>query len=278
MQSDNNNSQKWSELLSGVLEQPGLIHDCLSMFRKYSLSNTCLLALQCADRKMVMGPVATFEQWKKQRRYVRKGEKALAMWMPITVSIKETDEETGERVKTGDKRVIFVLKNNWFTYAQTDGEAVEFPPMGDWSKARALQALAIKEEEYDMGKVGNSAMGYAYRRIVAVNPMNPKPLSTLLHELGHVMLGHTERGEEMTDAAELPRCIKELEAESVAMLVLDALGDSEAAVYCRGYIQHWLKSGNVASVPESSAKRIFAAADKILKAGLEEVKEEAKAA
>ena len=77
----------------------------------------------------------------------------------------------------------------------------------------------------------------------------------------------------MTDAAELPRCIKELEAESVAMLVLDALGDSESAVFCRGYIQHWLKSGNVTSVPEASAKRIFAAADKILKAGLGELQE-----
>ena len=44
-----------------------------------------------------MGPVATFEQWKKQGRYVRKGEKALAMWMPITVNVKETDEETGGR-------------------------------------------------------------------------------------------------------------------------------------------------------------------------------------
>lgn len=74
--------------------------------------------------------MATFEQWKKQGRYVRKGEKALAMWMPITVNVKETDEETGERVKTGNKRVIFVLKNNWFTYAQTDGEDIAMPEMG----------------------------------------------------------------------------------------------------------------------------------------------------
>lgn len=267
------NTQKWAELLGQVLDAPGMIHDCLSMFHKYSLSNTCLIAFQCADRGLQMGPVATFEQWKKQGRFVRKGERALAMWMPITVNVKETDEETGERVKTGGKRVIFVLKNNWFTYAQTDGKDIDMPVMGDWSAERALKALDIKQEEYDMGKVGNSAMGYAYKRIVAVNPMCPKPLATMLHELGHVTLGHTERGESMTDAAELPRCIKELEAESVAMLVLDALGDSDSAVFCRGYIQHWLKSGNVLSVPESSAKRIFAAADKILKAGLAAVQE-----
>ena len=267
------NTQKWAELLNQVLEAPGVIHDCLSMFRKYSLSNTCLIAFQCQERGLQMGPVATFEQWKKQGRYVRKGEKALAMWMPITVNVKETDEETGERVKTGGKRVIFVLKNNWFTYAQTDGEEIPMPEMGEFSVGNALAALDIVQEPYDMAKVGNSAMGYAYKRIVAVNPMCPKPLATMLHELGHVVLGHTERGESMTDAAELPRCIKELEAESVAMLVLDALGDSESAVFCRGYIQHWLKSGGVSSVPEASAKRIFAAADKILKAGLGELQE-----
>jgi len=36
------------------------------------------------------------------------------------------------------------------------------------------------------------------------------------------------------------------------------------AEYCRGYIQNWLQGG---VVPERSARRIFAAADKILKAG-----------
>ena len=40
-----------------------------------------------------MGPVATFEQWKKRGRYVRKGEKALAVRMPITVNVKEIEAE-----------------------------------------------------------------------------------------------------------------------------------------------------------------------------------------
>jgi hypothetical protein len=39
----------------------------------------------------------------------------------------------------------------------------------------------------------------------------------------------------------------------------------DGAEYCRGYIQNWLAG---ADMPERSAQRIFAAADKILKAGI----------
>ena len=90
--------------------------------------------------------------------------------------------------------------------------------------------------------------------------------------LGHVVLGHTD-GESMTDAAELPRCIKELEAESVAMLVLDALGDSERGIL-PGLYSALAQVWGVSSVPEASAKRIFAAyRQDTQKAGLGELQE-----
>jgi hypothetical protein len=57
--------------------------------------------------------------------------------------------------------------------------------------------------------------------------------------------------------------LKEVEAESVALLCLESLG-MDGAEYCRGYIQNWLHV-----IPERSAQRIFAAADKILKARIE---------
>jgi hypothetical protein len=40
----------------------------------------------------------------------------------------------------------------------------------------------------------------------------------------------------------------------------------DGAEFCRGYIQNWLSG---AEIPERSAQRIFSAADKILKAGIE---------
>jgi hypothetical protein len=66
------------------------------------------------------------------------------------------------------------------------------------------------------------------------------------------------------DSEWLPRNLQEVEAESVALLCLESLG-MDGGEYCRGYIQSWLTG---ATIPERSAQRIFAVADKILKAGV----------
>ena len=88
------------------------------------------------------------------------------------------------------------------------------------------------------------------------------PAKTLFHEAAHSILHF---GEQMNDSENLPRSLKEAEAEAGALLCLESLG-IEGAEYCRGYIQNWLAG---AEIPERSAQRIFAAADKILKAGIE---------
>ena len=70
----------------------------------------------------------------------------------------------------------------------------------------------------------------------------------------------------MSDGNErTPRDIRELEAEAVALICIESLGLPGAAD-SRGYIQNWYK-GN--EVPAKNARRIFAAAQAILKAGQE---------
>jgi hypothetical protein len=56
-----------------------------------------------------------------------------------------------------------------------------------------------------------------------------------------------------------------VEAESVALLCLETLG-LEGAEHARGYVQHWL-AGEL--IPEQSARRIFSATDRVLRAGRE---------
>jgi hypothetical protein len=90
------------------------------------------------------------------------------------------------------------------------------------------------------------------------------PAKTTLHELAHIELGHTV--EAVQDSENTPRSLKEVEAEGVALLCLESLG-LDGAEFCRGYIQNWLEGG---TIPERSAQRIFAAADRILKAGIEQ--------
>jgi len=155
----------------------------------------------------------------------------------------------------------FIYRRNWFVLAQTEGaDYTQHPPAG-WDKARALPALNVAEipfEHYD----GN-VQGYATGRTVAVSPVAAHPFKTLFHELAHVIIGHTAEAE-MRDDERTPRNIREVEAEATAMLCcaalsLPGLDDS------RGYIQHWYATGQ--PIPEASARRIFKAADQILRAG-----------
>jgi hypothetical protein len=70
----------------------------------------------------------------------------------------------------------------------------------------------------------------------------------------------------LTDSELTPRSLREVEAEAVALVCLEALG-LPGADHCRGYIQAWNQPRGAEPIPERSAQRIFKAADQILKAG-----------
>ena len=63
--------------------------------RTLSGKNQILLIMQRASVSVVGG----FQQWRQAGRVVRKGEKALALWIPV--SRKETDESGAETVNPG---------------------------------------------------------------------------------------------------------------------------------------------------------------------------------
>jgi len=146
---------------------------------------------------------------------------------------------------------------------QTEGET--FSPeikSPSWDAAKALAALEIKQEAFK--SVRGNLMGYADERTIAINPLNPLRHKTRFHEMAHVVLGHTTIGT-MEDEQEIDDAMAEVEAESVAY-VLCSLLDLPGKAESRNYIQIWL---NRQELPEKHARRIFGAADKILKAGQE---------
>jgi len=67
------------------------------------------------------------------------------------------------------------------------------------------------------------------------------PHKTLFHEAAHIILGHTAEAT-FTDTERMPKNLREVEAEAVAMLCCEAL-NLEGADFCRGYIQNWLNRG-----------------------------------
>jgi hypothetical protein len=84
-----------------------------------------------------------------------------------------------------------------------------------------------------------------------------------MRNISSLVLGHTS-SEKLVDGEQIARHIREVEAESVALICCGTL-DLEGADFCRGYIQHWLKAEK--EIPNHTAARLFAAATSILKAG-----------
>lgn len=248
----------FSELLQSAVTEPGIISKAYSAFHNYSLGNQLAAVFQCAARQIPLGPIATFPGWKDKGRSVRKGEKAIALCMPVTLKGKrETAEGTTEEFAFNR----FVWRNNWFVLSQTDGAdyAAEVRTPA-WDADRALAALEIKAVPFTAPN-GNM-QGYACGREIAVSPVAALPHKTRFHELAHVVLGHTKEAT-MSDSDRTPRDVREVEAESVAYILCTLLG-LPGLLESRGYIQSWLDGQ---AISEKSAMRIFGAADKILKAG-----------
>lgn len=248
----------FADLLASAVTEPGMLSVAYRQFHNYSIGNQLLAWSQCLERGMQPGPMATFPKWKELGRYVRKGERALTLCMPVTVKrTVEGDDGTEDDVVL----TRFVYKPHWFVLAQTEGAAMPSAPMPTWDSARALTALDVAEVPFD--ETNGNVLGFACGRTIAINPVNPMPHKTRFHELAHVLLGHTAEGMQ-ADGEITPRNLRECEAEAVALVCCAAL-DLPGVEYCRGYIQNWWGSGN--PIPERSAQRVLKVADQILKAG-----------
>ena len=262
----------WSQLLVDAVNTPGVISDAYHRFWEYSFGNQLLALFECLARGIPPGPIHTFKGWHNLGRYVRKGEKAITLCMPVTIKQKRSSPESDtnrdkddDSNNAGGRRTIFVFKPHWFVLCQTDGAPYIPTELPEWSEARVLSALQIERVEFRHSN-GN-CQGYANERKVAVSPIAVLPHKTLFHELAHVVHGHTAEGA-LDDHDRTPVNIREVEAESVALICCESLA-LPGAPESRRYIQYWLRAAhNVPkAISEQSAQRIFKVADAILKAG-----------
>jgi antirestriction protein ArdC len=252
----------WSELLQTAVTEPGIVSTAFSRFHSYSVRNQLLALMQCSERGIDPGPLATYPRWKELGRHVRKGEKALTLCMPVKCKGTKTTESEEGQEQCESAYTCFVYCPHWFVLSQTDGAEYVAEPVPGWDSTTALSSLNIERVPFTM--LDGNVQGYAKSRMVAINPVAEQPESTLFHELAHIVLGHTAEGSLNSDSTDrTPRDIRELEAECVALLCCASLG-LPGAVESRGYIQSWFKGHEV---PERSAQRIFTATDSILKAG-----------
>jgi antirestriction protein ArdC len=205
-----------SALESGHSETLTAYLKTMSLFSKYSLNNLFLIARQRPDARRVAG----FQTWRKLGRYVRKGEKGIAIIAPLVR--RKSDEESA---RADDERVIAGFKvAHIFSEEQTDGEplpklgTVTGDPSGYFE--RLTKYIAEKNIALEYSNEIAPAKGMATRGKITLLPgQTPAELlATLAHETAHALMHFSERRTETT------KRIRETEAEAVAFVVCNAIG------------------------------------------------------
>jgi hypothetical protein len=226
-------------------------------FHHYSFRNQLLISLQRKDASHVAG----FNAWKDLGRFVKKGEKGIAILAPMIIS--KADAAGVKRDTLAGFRTVYV-----FDVKQTDGKALPepvmpkeldgteggdlFAHMTDFAQHGGLTVLPEFAEFSDERKGDYSSAAKQIRIRAGVS--NLQKAKTMAHECAHWIL-HTS-----PEGAALSREVKETEAESAAFLALASFGIPTDA-YSFAYIAHWA-SGDVALM-EKSLGRIQKAADEI---------------
>jgi len=244
-------SGKWAEYLT-----------FMAKFHRYSFGNVMLILFQKPDATQVMGfgNKAGTSGWKSLGRNVIKGESAIWILAPITKWVDDEDENSGAKhqIVVGWKSVPV------FDVSQTEGDPLPEvvshlqgeAPEGMYANLTqvALSLGITSVTDADLG----AANGVTRKDgTVQIHPGRSalQRVKTLVHEIAHWQLGHLKDGEGVDH-----RGIGELEAESVAYVVLGHLG-IDTSDYSFGYVAGW--QGNDA---EKAQEQIRASAGKIQKA------------
>jgi antirestriction protein ArdC len=196
----------------------------MARFHKYSWHNICLIASQCPSATRVAG----FQTWRTLGRFVRKGEKGIAILAPIIGRRESEPADTNARTVVGF-RAAYV-----FDVSQTDGEPLPEPgdASGDPGANTAVLRRAILERGITIESVDDlhGAMGISSGGCIRLlNGLSPATeFTTLVHEYAHELLHHV-------DDRPASRDTRELEAEAVAFVVGGTVG-LDTANASRDYI------------------------------------------
>lgn len=221
-----------AELKAGKSETLVRYLELLAQFHHYSFGNCMLIAMQRPQATLVAG----FRRWKQLGRYVKEGEKGIAILAPIAyrVAVDTDDPQSNAGPKRKSIRGFKIV--HVFDLSQTDG--AELPAFsqisGDPGKyVERLQSLvgehniALTYEELPGGTSGLSRGGSI---VIAPDLAPAEHFSVLVHELAHELLHRGER------RAETTKTIRETEAEAVAYVVCKSVG-IQSGPHASDYIQ-----------------------------------------
>jgi len=231
--------------------------DTMSKFHNYSLNNIHLLKMQNPN----VSQVASFNKWKTDfERTVKKGSKALKIWVPYQVKTKisaNQNELSFSPSENGmEEKEVTVTRfklGNVFDVSQTEGK--ELPKaineltgsVKDYEDLyRAAKAVSMDNQVpisfEDIKR--ESANGYYSpdeNRIVISKGLKGQEhiLKTIFHEMAHSDLHRGTNAQYGDDQYRK----QELQAESVAYVVANHFG-FDTSSYSFGYLAIWAKDKN----------------------------------
>jgi hypothetical protein len=206
-----------SDRLTALLKTMGRFH-------RYSWHNVALIASQCPDATRVAG----FHTWRTMGRFVRKGEKGIAIMAPIIGRRADAAEDDA-------KAIVGFRATYVFDVSQTDGEPLPevAQAAGDpGANVTALRAAIAEagialETVADLGGALGTSSGGRIEVLAGLPPA--EEFVVLVHEYAHELLHRA-------DDRPASRDTRELEAEAVAFVVGEAVG-LDVAEASRDYIQ-----------------------------------------
>ncbi|MEZ5252231.1 MAG: ImmA/IrrE family metallo-endopeptidase [Microthrixaceae bacterium] len=220
------------------------------------------------------------KRWNQMGRHVRKGEKGIAILAPCRYRADANDQEVVAPDQNDPK---WVVRGSGSPTSSTPhrptvhpssshrcrssskevcprgvGRAAEYAAADGWS-------VEVEPTLGDDGRGPNGFTNFATKRIVVGEHCEPRQaVKTLAHEIGHKML-HGD-----TPLEERHRGTREVEAESVAYVVMNGLG-IDSSDYTDAYVLHWA-AGDVDLV-RKTAENVRRVAGEVLDAAYERVPE-----
>lgn len=209
---------KQSELFRNYLKASAAFWD-------YSWHNQMLIWRQKPDASFVGG----FNTWLKCGRYVRKGEKGIAILAPMFFKDKSANGDETKRIWF---KVVYV-----FDISQTDGTALpELPTKSVGERGQDVLARLLHFAEHRSITVRfvekckiNGAAGTSRGTEIEIRTTETDvstQAATLAHELAHSLLHWDAEGRKITtrDGREIGKQQRELEAEATAYTVCSYFG------------------------------------------------------
>ena len=236
-------------------------------FHHYSPHNVLLIGVQRPDATRVAG----YKRWQQMGRQVRKGQRGIAIFAPVTYPSRDKGADAGrsdENTAAAIRTVRGFRVTHVFDISQTDGPPLpEIRPTLLTGEGDPVLYAALA------GQV--SAAGFTLRRepcarpnalgetsfatrTVRVRPdVDPaQAVKTLAHELAHMRLHAPEAA-----GPPLDEDVAEVEAESVAHLVLNARR-IDTSCYSVPYVAGW--SGGAKGTVLATVERVLSTASAIL--------------